>query len=171
MRTDGGRPGFATHGIGSDHPTTWMLRRAEPGDVEAIADLRASVMRPDLQRLGRYDEHRVRQRFRDSFSPDHTSVIEAGDGFAGCVTFRPGEDAWWFEHFYLAERLQGQGLGSAVLRELLERADAEGLTVRLNVLQGSAARRLYERHGFTVESEDPVDVFMVRQPVASSSGS
>jgi hypothetical protein len=32
---------------------------------------------------------------------------------------------------------------------------------RLDVLQGSPARRLYERHGFVLESEDPVDVFMV----------
>ncbi|MFG6192375.1 GNAT family N-acetyltransferase [Nonomuraea sp. JJY05] len=171
MRTDGGRPGLATHGIGSDHPITWTLRRAEPGDVEPIAELRAAVMRADLQRLGRYDEQRVRQRFRDSFSPDYTSIIEAGGDFAGCVTFRPGEDAWWFEHFYLAQELQGRGLGSAVLRELLERVDAEGMIVRLNVLQGSAAQRLYERHGFTVETEDPVDVFMVRQPVTSTSGS
>ncbi|MFI6734885.1 GNAT family N-acetyltransferase [Nonomuraea sp. NPDC050451] len=171
MRTDGGWRGFATHGIGSDHPMTWTLRRAEPEDVETIAELRAAVMRPDLQRLGRYDEHRVRQRFRDAFSPDYTSIIEAGGDFAGCVTLRPGEDAWWFEHFYIAQKLQGHGLGSAVLRELLERADAEGVTVRLNVLQGSAAQRLYERHGFTVETEDPVDVFMVRQPVVSMSGS
>lgn len=33
---------------------------------------------------------------------------------------------------------------------------------RLNVLQGSAARRLYGRHGIVVESEDRVDVFMAR---------
>ena len=39
---------------------------------------------------------------------------------------------------------------------------AGGLPVRLNVLQGSAARRLYERHGFTVTASDPVDVFMLR---------
>jgi hypothetical protein len=36
------------------------------------------------------------------------------------------------------------------------------MTMRLNVLQGSAARRLYERHGFVVETQDPIDVFMVR---------
>jgi hypothetical protein len=35
---------------------------------------------------------------------------------------------------------------------------------RLNVLQGSRAQALYERHGFVVESQDAVDVFMVRQP-------
>jgi GNAT superfamily N-acetyltransferase len=142
----------------------WVLRPAEPPDVEVIAELRATVMRPDLERLGRFDEHRVRQRLRDAFSPQHTSIILTAGTFAGCVTVRPAEDGWWLEHFYLAPSLQGRGLGSAVLRTLLERADSQGTPVRLNVLQGSPARHLYERHGFTLETQDPIDIFMVRPP-------
>ncbi|MFC1439593.1 GNAT family N-acetyltransferase [Streptacidiphilus sp. N1-10] len=145
----------------------WTLRPATPADVETIAELRAAVMRRDLERLGRFDEHRVRQRFRDSFAPEHTSVILAGKAFAGCVTLRPVPDGQWLESFYLDPAVQGRGLGSAVLRTLLERTDADGVPVRLQVLQGSAARRLYERHGFTVEDQDPVDVLMVRQPPAT----
>ncbi|WP_052850196.1 GNAT family N-acetyltransferase [Streptomyces avicenniae] len=153
---DGTRPGRPA----------WELRPAEPADVEVIAELRATVMRADLERLGRFDAHRVRQRLRDAFSPRYTSVILSGGAFAGCVTLRPAEDGRWLEHFYLVPGLQGRGLGSAVLRTLLERADAEGTPVRLDVLRGSAARRLYERHGFAVESEDAIDVFMVRRPDA-----
>ncbi|UQT61367.1 GNAT family N-acetyltransferase [Streptomyces durmitorensis] len=129
-----------------------------------MVELRARVMRPDLERLGRFDEHRVRQRLRDAFAPGHTSVVVADGSFAGCVALRPAEDGQWLEHFYLDPALQGRGLGSAVLRGLLDRTDADGDLVRLNVLQGSAAQRLYERHGFRVEHEDPVDVFMVRRP-------
>lgn len=142
----------------------WELRPATAADVETIAELRAVAMRPDLTRLGRYDEHRVRQRFRDAFIPEHAWLIEVGGEFAGCVALRPAADARWLEHFYLDPRVQGSGIGTAVLRSLLERCDREGAVVRLNVLQGSPARRLYERHGFTLESEDPIDVFMVRQP-------
>ncbi|MFK4593663.1 GNAT family N-acetyltransferase [Streptomyces pristinaespiralis] len=152
----------------SAHGTGWVLRRAVAADVEEIAELRATVMRPDLERLGRYDEHRVRQRLRDSFSTQHTSIIVIGHELAGCVTVRPAGDRQWLEHFYLAPRHQGRGLGSAVLRTLLERTDEQGLTVALDVLQGSAARRLYERHGFVVEAQDPIDVFMVRPPTASA---
>ncbi|WP_114257390.1 GNAT family N-acetyltransferase [Streptomyces sp. Go-475] len=144
----------------------WSLRPAEPADVEAIAELRAVVMRPDLERLGRFDEHRVRQRFRDGFSPRHTSVVLAGGAFAGSVALRPAEDGHWLEHFYLAPDLHGRGLGSAVLRTLLSGTDAAAAVVRLNVLQGSPAQRLYARHGFAVESQDPVDVFMRRRPHA-----
>ncbi|MET8857742.1 GNAT family N-acetyltransferase [Streptomyces sp. NPDC004579] len=143
----------------------WDLRPASLRDVEAVVELRAVVMRPDLERLGRYDPHRVRRRLRDVFDPAHTWVIEVGGAFAGSVALRPAEDARWFEHFYLAPHLQGRGIGSGVLSELLERCDRAGARVRLNVLRGSPARRLYERYRFTVEAEDPVDVFMVREPL------
>ena len=126
-------------------------------------------MRPDLERLGRYDEHRVRQRLRDSFSTEHTSIILIDGELAGCVTVRPVDDGQLLEHFYLAPRYQGRGLGSTVLGTILERTDADGMPVRLNVLQGSSARRLYERHGFVVETEDPIDVFMVRLPRSTGS--
>ncbi|MEV4347901.1 GNAT family N-acetyltransferase [Actinoplanes sp. NPDC049596] len=146
----------------------WALRPARPADVETIAELRAVALRPDLQRLGRFDEHRVRQRLRDAFTPEHTSIILSAGAFAGSVTMRPQAGAHWLEHFYLAPGLQGRGLGSAVLRTLLARADTDAATVRLNVLRGSQALRLYARHGFTIESEDPIDVFMIRRPTASS---
>lgn len=140
------------------------MRTAVAADVEPVAELRATVMRPELERLGRFDEHRVRQRFRDSFSTRHTAIIVAGQAFAGSVTLRPHTDGYRLEHFLLAPRFQGKGLGSAVLRTLLWRTDAEARPVRLDVLQGSPARRLYERHGFTVEDEDPIDVHMLRLP-------
>ena len=54
------------------------------------------------------------------------------------------------------------------MRAILERTDAQGMIVRLNVLQGSAARRLYERHGFVVEAQDPIDLFLVRAPGAGT---
>ncbi|MEV4628795.1 GNAT family N-acetyltransferase [Micromonospora sp. NPDC049523] len=142
----------------------WEIRPASVADIEAVAELRAVVLRADLERLGRYDEQRVRQRLRDGFTPQHTWVIEVDGAFAGCVSLRPAEDAHWLEHFYLVPYLQGSGIGTAVLRGLLERCDRDGTLVRLNVLQGSAARRLYERHGFTPETENAVDVFMVREP-------
>jgi GNAT superfamily N-acetyltransferase len=147
----------------------WELRAAGAADIESIADLRAVVMRPDLERFGRYDEIRVRQRFRDGFSPGHTMVIEYEGELAGCVTLRPDTlrpdgDGLVLEHFMIDTRLQGRGIGAGVLAALLERADDQGLPVRLTVFKGSAARRIYDRHGFVPESEDAVDDFLVRTP-------
>lgn len=126
-----------------------------------MAELRAIVMRPDLERLGRYDPVRVRQRFLDAFAPEHTRVIVVDGEDVGLIAVRGEPDAVWIEHFYLAPGSQGRGLGSAVLADvLLEGSVGDERPFRLNVLQGSPARRLYERNGFVLEREDAVDVFL-----------
>lgn len=144
------------------------LRAPRVGEVEVVAELKAVVMRDDLERLGRYDEVRVRQRLRDEFSDVYSSVLVRGEDIVGSLTVRPYGAGLKVEHLYLDPRHQGRGIGSRVLREVLARADAEGAEVRLTVLRGSAARGLYERCGFVVETEDPIDVHMVRVPAVSA---
>ncbi|MBF4570231.1 GNAT family N-acetyltransferase [Plantibacter sp. VKM Ac-2880] len=142
-------------------PTAWTLRSATLDDAAWMAELRAVVMRPDLERLGRYDETRVRRRFLDAYRPEHTSVIVVDGVAAGLFAVRVEPEERWLEHFYLAPEHQGAGLGTAVLTQVLR--DGDPRPFRLNVLHGSPARRLYERHGFTLEREDDVDVWMVRR--------
>ncbi|WP_245647443.1 GNAT family N-acetyltransferase [Microbacterium hydrocarbonoxydans] len=126
-----------------------------------MAELRAVVMRPDLERLGRYDPVRVRQRFLDAFAPENTRVIVVDGEDVGLIAVRVELDTIWIEHFYLAPDSQGHGVGSAVLSDILAQSPAsDQRPFCLNVLQGSQARRLYERHGFLLESEDAVDVFL-----------
>ncbi|MFH5878952.1 GNAT family N-acetyltransferase [Arthrobacter sp. NA-172] len=141
-------------------PAEFSLRPALPTDAGWIAELRAVVMRPDLERLGRWDPVRVRERFLSAFQSDHTFVIAVGGQAAGVIAVRPEPDALWIEHFYIAPGFQGRGLGAGVLRRIMGQS-RDHRPFRLNVLQGSPARRLYERHGFVLETQDPVDVFMV----------
>ncbi len=126
-----------------------------------MAELRAEVMRPDLERLGVFDSQRVRQRFLDAYEPADTQVITVDGRDCGLVALRAAADGWWLEHFYLSSALHGRGVGHAVLEALLVPRDER--PYRLNVLQGSPARRLYERFGFSPYQEDEVDVFMIRR--------
>ncbi|BCW64774.1 GNAT family N-acetyltransferase [Arthrobacter sp. StoSoilB22] len=138
----------------------FVLRPTVATDASWIAELRAVVMRPDLERLQRFDPVRVRERFLKGFQPEHTYIIHSDGVDAGVIAIRPESDSRWIEHFYVAPAHQGKGLGGAVLRHVMS-ATVDERPFRLDVLQGSPARRLYERHGFVLESEDPVDVFMV----------
>jgi GNAT superfamily N-acetyltransferase len=141
----------------------WSLRAAVDTDAQWIAELRALVLRPDLERLGRFDPVRVRQRFLSSFDSVVTQVVLVGGQEAGSIAVRPDEGSLWIEHFYLKADCQGKGIGSLVLQRQLGASQGDR-PFRLNVLQGSRAQALYERHGFVVESQDAVDVFMVRHP-------
>jgi GNAT superfamily N-acetyltransferase len=51
---------------------------------------------------------------------------------------------------------RGRGVGTALLRDLLDEAGGDGRPVTLNVLSGSPARRLYERLGFAVVRADAI---------------
>jgi GNAT superfamily N-acetyltransferase len=82
---------------------------------------------------------------------------------------RSEDGCYWLEHFYLKPEFQGTGIGSSVLGAQLDALSAAA-TIRLNVLQGSRARRLYDRFGFVVERQDAVDVFMVRSASVEPEG-
>ncbi|MGN7413955.1 GNAT family N-acetyltransferase [Paenibacillus sp. SAF-068] len=136
------------------------MRQAVQADQEQLADLRALVLYDDLTRLGRYDDVKVRERFRNTFDPVHTRIIEVEGSMAGCVALKPKAEVYLLEHFYIHPDYQGQRIGTQVLNMLLKLDEVQGRRVTLNVLQGSPARRLYERFGFMLDSEDEVDVFM-----------
>ena len=54
---------------------------------------------------------------------------------------------------YILPEHQSRGIGTHLVSELLAGARAAGLAVRLRVLKGNPARRLYEKLGFTVTRE------------------
>lgn len=133
-------------------------------DLEQLADLRVEVMRPSLERVGRFDPDRARLRLVDSFSPEHTRQILVDGARVGFFVLRPRAGALVLEHLYVRPSHQGLGIGSAVLRGVFAQADARGLQVRVGALRESDSNRFYVRHGFTLESQTDFDNCYVRRP-------
>lgn len=126
---------------------SWSLRPATSEDAEWMADLKTTAMRPDLERLGYWDREWARGRFLDAYVPANTYVVLVAGAEAGLIAVRTETDRTWVEHFYLAPRLQGRGLGSSVLAHVMERhQDIRPFWLTLD--RGSRARQLYEHHGF-----------------------
>lgn len=147
------------------------LRAAVPEDADVVVALKERVLRQDLEPLVGWDPERSRARVVEHFSTAHTRMIVIDGAVAGTITLRPEPDALWLEMFYLDTAHQGRGVGTAVLRAVLAQT-APDRELRLQVLVGSAARRLYERHGFVVEKDDGIDIWMRRDPrAADRSGS
>jgi GNAT superfamily N-acetyltransferase len=137
--------------------TVWHFGLASEADFEPLLALRVEVMREHLERVFRYDPERARRVFREHFHEPGLRLILVGDGTIGCVGFRIGAGEIKLDTFYLDRRHHNTGLGTGILEVLLAEADALRLPVRLEVLNGSKADRLYLRHGFVKLTEDAIE--------------
>ena len=75
-------------------------------DAKELAEIRAKAMKPSLEKLGRFNEKRVRSRFLDTFLPDDTFKIELNDELAGFYVVRNKEDYLFLDHLYIDPQFQ-----------------------------------------------------------------
>ena len=94
-------------------------------------------------------DHRARLEHRY----DCAEVLLLDDHPVGLLKLARGGGDWEVIQFQLLARLQGQGLGAGVLKQVIAEAVAAGAALTLSVLKANPARSLYERLGFVVESE------------------
>ena len=131
-------------------------------DLDNLVALRIAAMRPSLERLGRFDPQRARERLAHGFAPEHTRYIDCLGQHVGFVALKPQEPFWLLDHLYIAPEHQGLGLGSATLRLIIANANAANKALRVGALRGSDSHRFYQRHGFLLEREDEWDIYYVR---------
>ncbi|CAB3770997.1 GNAT family acetyltransferase [Burkholderia sp. MSh2] len=137
---------------------------ATPSDADTLVAIRIAAMRDSLERIGRFDPQRARERFLASFDPALCRFIEADGVRAGFFVVRPKDDHWLLDHLYIVPAHQGKGIGAAVLRNVLAQADARRVPVRVGALRGSDSNRFYARHGFVQTDEAEWDIYYVREP-------
>jgi len=142
---------------------------AVAADAEALVAIRIAAMRESLVRLGRFDPQRARDRFLAGFDPALTRHILAEGEHVGFVVVRPQDDGLLLDHLYLLPRAQGRGIGAAVLADVLARADASRLPVRVGALRGSDSNRFYLRHGFVLVEQGEWDN-LYRRPACAGEG-
>lgn len=117
-------------------------------DFEFLQSLHRQVMREHVERAVGWHEEEQAARLRRHFHPASFFRIELGGLPIGTLSLKYEGDALRLEQFYLLARWQGRGIGSLVLRQVMEGARWQRRPIRLSVLLGSPARRLYERAGF-----------------------
>ncbi|PFH08988.1 acetyltransferase (GNAT) family protein [Collimonas sp. PA-H2] len=138
------------------------LVQAVEADFEELVALRITAMRESLERVGRFDPLRARERFRSAFSAVHTRHIVFEEQRLGFVVVKPVENQLLLDHLYILPDRQGQGIGAAVLAQVFKEADALALPLRVGALRGSDANRFYQRHGFEFLAEEEWDIYYLR---------
>ena len=138
------------------------LRPVAAVDFDNMVTLRIEALRPSLERLGRFDPVRARERLAAGFKPEHMQHMVLAGERIGFITLRPDADvvppALHLDHLYIRPACQGQGIGTWALDWAKAQAVGKGCDITLSALKYSDANRFYLRHGFVQVSESEFDL-------------
>jgi GNAT superfamily N-acetyltransferase len=136
------------------------LRTACNDDVAFARNLYFETMRKIIERLYGWDQRREEKSFDRFFKLDEVRIIIADGQDVGWIQEQVSERSINLGSFYIAPRMQGRGIGTQVLRMLLDRAASESKAITLAVVKINPARQFYEKHGFRTTHEDEHKFYM-----------
>ena len=140
------------------------LRKACDDDVAFSRNLYFETMRGIIERLFGWDEKREEKNFARFFKLDEVRIITADGQDVGWIQEQISEGSINLGSFYVAPAMQGRGIGTRVLRMLLEGAAKESKVMTLAVVKINPARQFYEKRGFRTTHEDEHKFYMTADP-------
>lgn len=127
-----------------DPSTDLVVRPAEPGDADQVAEVYLAARRAAVPAMPPpvHPEQEVRRWVAERVgSGDQVWVAEVGGRVAAYCRLTPG----WLDDLYVRPGLAGQGIGTALLELAMSlHPDGFGLWV---FAANAGARRFYRRHG------------------------
>jgi len=143
----------------------YTLRQATNNDYDFLYTLNKTTLKDFVfQTWGRWEEEWQSARFRANFDTSDYQIIVVDGNDVGEIILVEREADLHIASIEILPEYQGQGIGTAIIKDILARAARAGLPVRLQVLKVNPARRLYERLGFAVIGETEIHYLMCRQP-------
>ena len=144
----------------------FTLKAASAADYTWLWELKRQTMRPYVEQTwGSWDDSAQEAFFRRNFSSETVQIIQVDEQNAGLLNLEQEPGELFLANLQIAPAWQNRGLGTAVIRTLLETARTLHHSIRLQVLRvNTGAARLYARLGFTVYQESPTHLLMRWRP-------
>jgi ribosomal protein S18 acetylase RimI-like enzyme len=140
------------------------LRQATSSDEPLAFGITEAAMRSYVEATwGTWVAEEQAENHRKSFKPQTHQIVVTGSTVAGIIAVEEHPSHVQLEKLYLLPEFRRQGIGSNLLRSVVEQALKVQKPVRLRVLRvNTSAQRFYVKHGFQVTDETPERCFMER---------
>jgi ribosomal protein S18 acetylase RimI-like enzyme len=127
----------------------FQLRPVRTDDFQFVWSLYRDLMKPlTVELLGRWNEIGQKQVVEVALTQPGTFIIAKGELNIGWMQVVETPNTIYLGQLYVTPSSQNRGIGTAILRELTDRARREGKTLTLDVMKNNRSRALYERLGF-----------------------
>ena len=137
------------------------FRTASERDFAYCAKLYFAAMEATISEL-QLDIDKHTAGFRDRWSAAEVRVIRRGGADVGWLQISTEANALFLKQLFVEALLRRQGIGTEVMRRLIDEATRAGRAVTLGVVKTNPVRRLYERLGFKITHEDDRKFYMRR---------
>jgi GNAT superfamily N-acetyltransferase len=98
-------------------------------------------------------------RFREYFNPESTRIIQADGVDIGMLQVQHRPDCVYLGDIQIQHEYRNRGIGTSLIESVIRAATIANQPVRLRVLRGNPAKKLYLRLGFKeIEKLDNCDI-------------
>ncbi|WP_414474052.1 N-acetyltransferase family protein [Microvirga sp. M2] len=140
------------------------LRPARSDDYAFARDLYVEAIGPLARTWTEWCDEDQRTRFASLWRPAETWILVLdGREDIGWVEVRQTGDEIFLKQLHIAPTRRGRGIGSTIIRRLMEKRRGTAKSIALFVLKNNPAVRFYERHGFSIASETTTNFVMRRE--------
>ena len=146
----------------TEHLTSRLaLRPARPQDFDYCARLYFEGMDSIIKALNLNQDAQVAD-FRQRWDVGPVRIITLDEADIGWLQSFVKDDALFLGQLFVDGALRRQGIGSEVVKGLIDEAARAGQALTLGVVKINPALRLYERLGFRTTHEDERKFYMRR---------
>lgn len=121
-----------------------------------------------ISQIWGWDEKVQRNFHARQWKEEKPSVILYNRHPIGTIYIGKNDEFMKIGQFFILPEYQKKGIGSFILRDILEKADRAGLIIRLTYLNNNPVASLYARNGFKVVGTKEQFILMERQPESTT---
>jgi GNAT superfamily N-acetyltransferase len=126
--------------------------------------IKEAAYRGYIEEIWGWDEKVVREYNERNWREKRSQIILYNDQPIGTIYVGEDEESIEIAQFILISEYQNQGIGSHILKDIIEKADRTGKMIKLNYLRQNPVASLYRRTGFQVVAEDEMLYWAERKP-------
>lgn len=111
-----------------------------------------------------WDEDVQRDFHAEAWKQQKPDIITYDGDLIGTIAAIESEDCIEIGQFFILPDYQNKGIGTHLLKSILNKAEQLGKNVTLRFLKNNPVKSLYARNGFRVVDSDEILYYMERKP-------
>jgi len=147
----------------------YQLRQATLADRDFLYDLHVTTLKEVITATWGWDEEWQKKYFYRNFNPTKQQIVMVDGRPIGVITIEKHDTELNLDLIEILPEYQDQGIGTLLIRDFIDDAHHQNLPATLHVLKANEpAKRLYERLGFKIDTEEKIRFKMICSPQAEN---